>query len=102
MPVSIGDRSTIVAEKCDKKPIGDRIRPRFSIIEAIAKRISSRFTISTCPGAFSVQCDAQNGDTFDLTRSRKCWHGLRCGGKLCQSNVSRLLTPLTAGNMQCR
>jgi len=50
-------------------------------MEAIVMRIGAWFMITTCLRAFPVQGGAQNGDTFDLTWSRKRRHGQRCWGK---------------------
>ena len=62
-----GDRSPIVAKKCDTKPTGNNIWPKCAVMEAIVTRIGARFMITTCLGAFPVRGGAQNGDTFDLT-----------------------------------
>jgi len=72
------DRSPIVAEKCDTTPTGNGIWPKCAVMEAIVKGIGARFMNTTCLRAFVVQRGAQNGDTFDLTWSRKRPHGQRC------------------------
>jgi len=77
----MGDRSPIVAKNCDTKPIGNRIWPKFAVMEAIVTRIGASFMITTCLRAYPVQRGAQNGDTFDLISSRKRRHGLRCQGE---------------------
>jgi len=65
--VSKGNRSPIVAKKCDTKPTGNRIWPKCAVMEAIVMRIGAWFMMTTCLRAFPVQGGAQNGDTFDLT-----------------------------------
>jgi len=64
--VCMGDGSPIVAQKCDTKPIGNRIWTKYAVMEAIVYRIGARFMITTCLRAYPVQRGAQNGDTFDL------------------------------------
>ena len=62
----MGDGSPIVAQKCDTKPIGNRIWTKYAVMEAIYKRIGARFMITTCLRAFSVLRGAQNGDMLNL------------------------------------
>jgi len=62
----MGDRRRIVAKNCDTKPIGNRIWPKFAVMEAIVTRKGASFMITTCLRAYLVQGGAQNGDTFDL------------------------------------
>jgi len=62
----MGERSPVVVKKCDTKPIGNRIWPKFAVMEAIVKRIGARFMIITCLRAYPVQRGAQDGDTLDL------------------------------------
>jgi len=64
--VCMGDRSPIVAKNCDTMPIGNRIWPKFAVMEAIFTRIHASFMITTCLRANPVQRGGQNGDTFDL------------------------------------
>jgi len=77
----MGDRSPIVAETRDTKPILNRLWLQFGVMEAIYKRIGARFMITTCLRAFSVLRGAQNGDMIDLACSRKRCHGVHCWGE---------------------
>jgi len=64
--VCMGDRSPIGAKNWDTKLIGNRIWPKFAVMEAFVTRIYASFLITTCLRAYLVQRGAQNGNMFDL------------------------------------